>query len=148
MPDVGDFKTKCMGVHASIICFAATGASFLYNASTQPFWEAMEVRAFGLLLQGLLERRSSSCCTALQTEQSQRQQDAATVLPLAESLSKPTSTTRIEDASERVWQTLEGIAAACCLEVPASRPKFSFVEKECNAMLKIVQTVPLVGVSN
>ncbi|MEW5307927.1 MAG: hypothetical protein WDW36_010295 [Sanguina aurantia] len=122
------------GGHATL---CDMGASFLYDRRTQPFWEAMEVRAFGLLLQGLLDRRDTAPRSGTQPDPDQEQLE-----PPIHTISGPVKDTApggnrrdSGELSESIWRMLQAIAGQCCSEVPSLRPQFCSIEQDCGGLL-------------
>ncbi|KAG2439459.1 hypothetical protein HXX76_004814 [Chlamydomonas incerta] len=89
------------------------GASFSYDRAAQPFWEAMEVRAYGLMLKDVVERAAAPAGGA----SSGKQAGAA-------------SSGDAVEAEAGVVAALRGLAERCAELPPARRPLFEAVWAE------------------
>lgn len=100
------------------------GASFLYGTGSEVDFERLEVRAFGLFLQDLVERLSS---TEEASPQSKRRRSSS---PFPTSLS-PMITPSLTPAVARAL--LEDVVAQCLVSEVAQRPTFKALSKQLAA---------------
>lgn len=82
------------------------GAAFCYNRSDAAagFWEAMEVRAFGLFMQGLMQQHADS------------------------------SSSSSGGSTAGVAQQLHALVDTCLADDPAARPSFTILQQQLEGL--------------
>eukprot|EP00198_Chlamydomonas_reinhardtii_P007110 XP_001696446.1 predicted protein [Chlamydomonas reinhardtii] len=89
------------------------GASFSYDRAAQPFWEAMEVRAYGLMLKDVADRAAAPAAGAAGGSGSSGKLAGAKEA--------------VVEAEKGVVAALQGLAQRCAELPPARRPLFGAV---------------------